>query len=222
MNHHPLFKPYFLAGMASKVPLDSRNIHPRCLNEATPRRKHLLFQLPLLRLEIPPWSDHISTAEVALWKHRTLRFLWMWKLLETSLPCEMHQIIPTNSNVSRRILGNSEKMLSGIFSGNSFWMVLTCFGLKVHTKNVKCAVTTNSSPIVSSSSSSFKSRICILGTWILWLSPKHRFLWLNVVWRSKSVCEVWQNVNSVPQLYWTSDFCEHQLSDQKFWMPSTF
>ena len=72
-----------------------------------------------------------------------------------------------------------EDVEAGIFSGNLFWMVLTCFGLKVYTKNVKCAVTTNSSPIVSSSSSPFKSRVsCILGTWILGgVHQIHKFLW---------------------------------------------
>lgn len=81
-------------------------------------------------------------------------------------PAKCMKTNTNNSNVSWRILENSEK--AGIFSGNLFWIVLTCFGLKVYTKNVKCTVTTNSSAIVSSSSSPFKSRVsCILGTWIL-------------------------------------------------------
>ena len=129
---------------------------------------------------------------------------------ETSrIPCEMHKNNTNNSNVSWKMLENSEKILRlGSSVAISFgW--LTCFGLKVHTKNVKCAVTTNSSPIVSSSSSPLKSRVsCILGTWILVAFTKFtNFYEINGVWPSKSLCEVWQNVTTVPKLHWTSDFC---------------
>ena len=148
---------------------------PRCLNEATPRRKHLLFQLPLLRLEIPPWSDDL------------FKFNGKWH--EMKKKQDSPSFFCSCENCWKRRypakceLKNAcefwEDVEAGIFSGNLFWMVLTCFGLKVYTKNVKCAVTTNSSPIVSSSSSPFKSRVsCILGTWILGgVHQIHKFLW---------------------------------------------
>ena len=125
-------------GWSSKYPqIRVHPIHPypspRCLNEATPRRKHLLFQLPLLRLEIPPWSDDFfkkrnGRHDMGKWhemKNTGLPFVFwfMWKLLgnvATRAKCIKNNT--NNSNVSWRILENSDKMLR---LGSS---VTICFG----------------------------------------------------------------------------------------------
>ena len=133
-------------GIPSDSLIRSIHIHPRCLNEATPRRKHLLFQLPLLRLEIPPWSDDFFFNGAAMtwgsgtkWKTQDSPAVFLVHVKTAGkrrYPAKCIKTNTNNSNVSWRVLKNSwefwEDVEAGIFSGNVFWMVLTCFGLKVY------------------------------------------------------------------------------------------